>query len=87
MASSDKNRLSVFLVFILLLIGFGIFYRPTNAESRPTVQNFSASKQVEVLSQTNAPTSPDKHPTAHKGAVPRRLTTRDAQAEATLRKQ
>jgi len=47
MASSDKNRLWVFLLFMILLIAFGILYRPADASSRPADKNAPAVLPVE----------------------------------------
>lgn len=39
MASSEKTRVVVYLVFFVALIALAIFYRPQNAMSRPAEQN------------------------------------------------
>ena len=46
MASSDKNRLCVFVLFITLLIVFGMFYRPADALSRPADKSTPAAVPV-----------------------------------------
>ena len=47
MASSEKNRLCVFLLFIILLIVFAVLYRPTDALSRPADRTTPAGMQTE----------------------------------------
>ncbi len=42
MASSDKNRFCVFLMFIVLLIAFGALYQPSNASSGPAHRDVPA---------------------------------------------
>ena len=39
MVSPDKNRFCIFLVFIILLIAFGVFYRPADASGGPAPKN------------------------------------------------
>ena len=47
MASSEKNRLCVFLLFIILLIVFAVFYSPTDALSRPADKTMPPVMQTE----------------------------------------
>lgn len=37
MATSDRNRLSILLVFFISLVAFAVFYHPTSALSRPAI--------------------------------------------------
>jgi hypothetical protein len=47
MASSDRNRLSILLVFFILILVFAIAYHPTSAVSLPASRSTASGMPVQ----------------------------------------